>query len=166
VNWTDCDAFTLNQGLSLPSEEEWEYAARAGTSTVWWTGDEPSRLRGAANLADISLSEVWSMPHEEWDDGALYTEIVGSYAANPFGLHDVHGNVDEWCRDRWLPYSATRQPADENPSSDEVPTTRMSRGGGFLGPGWRATSARRVDGTPDTRWNYIGLRPARAIVKD
>ena len=75
----------------LPSEAEWEYAARAGTTTAYWVGDEISHQQANFDNGDSDF--------EGADRGQ--TLPIGSFQANPFGLHDVHGNVWEWVQDCW-----------------------------------------------------------------
>ncbi len=94
-------------GLRLPYEAEWEYAARAGTTTVWWTGDAKESLVGAANLKDLSYTKHMGISEgsfEKWlDDGYVTHAPVDSYRPNPFGFHNMYGNVYEWCEDTWHP---------------------------------------------------------------
>ncbi len=85
----------------LPTQEEWEYAARAGTKTRFSFGDDEKLLPLYGNFADKSLYDTgdlfYNYAHRSLDDGIAFVAPVGSYRPNPWGLHDVHGNVAEWC---------------------------------------------------------------------
>jgi serine/threonine protein kinase/formylglycine-generating enzyme required for sulfatase activity len=144
VDWFACTATLARLGLVLPTEEQWEYAARAGTTTPWWTGDDAAALTTAENLAGT-------------DDGSHGVTRVGSYAENPFGLLDVLGNVAEWCSNP--PYEYDTTPG----SSAETLLLRSARGGTNRMPPRRARSASRLPGRPETYVGHLGLRPARGI---
>lgn len=86
---------------ALPTEEQWEYAARAGTTTRFYFGEDPAQLPLHANFSDKSHYDTESVysnsAHRLWNDGTPGLARVGSYKPNPWGLHDVYGNVAEWC---------------------------------------------------------------------
>ena len=86
---------------SLPTDAQWEYAARAGTSGTWYFGDDVNDLPAHANFSDRNHFESGDIyansASRTLDDGVAQLAVVGSYAPNPWGLHDVHGNVSEWC---------------------------------------------------------------------
>lgn len=112
VSWDDAQAFCRwlgeKEGVTyrLPTEAEWEYVCRAGTE-AWFSfgNDYASQFHHYANLADGTLEDAheqtaswqWILP--EARDGAVYTQAVGSYQPNAWGVHDMHGNVWEWCQD-------------------------------------------------------------------
>ncbi len=168
VSWTDCVVLMSREGLrlGLPTEAQWEYAARAGTETPWWTGVDVHSLDGAANLADSYCKKnqgASSWSYEEWlDDGFVAHAPVGSFRANAFGLHDVIGNVWEWCRDGLVDYSLPTREEDGERLRYGA-SQRVVRGGSFFDSAVRARSAERYGTTPQTRLNFVGLRPTKAI---
>jgi formylglycine-generating enzyme required for sulfatase activity len=114
VNCTEFERILGRLDFRLPTDAEWEYAARAGTTTIWWTGDEQESLVGAANVRDLAYGKAKGAKNvyiEAWlDDGYAFHAPVGSFRPNPFGLHDVCGNMYEWCYHR----SYTRAPLNDN----------------------------------------------------
>jgi serine/threonine protein kinase/formylglycine-generating enzyme required for sulfatase activity len=168
VSWTTCTRVCAQLGLSLPSAAQWEYGARGGTRTVWWTGNERDALRGAVNLADQAAARAdASWPDiKDWpdlDDGHSAHAPANEYAPNPFGLHNVHGNVCEWCLDGYkgdpYPQGATKDPLTE----PEDCVLREYRGGSFYTAAVYARSANRSRCAPEFTSSEIGLRPARSI---
>jgi sulfatase modifying factor 1 len=124
----------------LPTEAEWEYACRAGTTTRYATGDTPCGISGVGNVRDASLErelpnlDYVKYPPFSFDDGAAFTSVAGKYKPNAFGLYDMHGNVWEWCSD-WYDekYYASAPAAD--PTGPDSGTVRVLRGGSwFNGP--------------------------------
>ncbi len=165
VTWTQCVEVLTRLGLSLPSEAQWENGCRGGTDTAWWTGADRESLRGNANLADQSAARAGAtwQDIEDWpdlDDGWAVHAAVGSFAENPFGLHEVHGNVWEWCRDGYGNYSAMKQRDPVTPTEGD--RYRVSRGGCFFVAASSARSASRGSRTPEFQYDNLGLRPARA----
>jgi serine/threonine protein kinase/formylglycine-generating enzyme required for sulfatase activity len=167
VSWTECAKVTAHLALALPTEAQWEYAARAGTTTPWWTGPERDSLRGAANLADQSAARagapwVGIRDWPDFDDGHVVHAPVDSLRANPFGLHHVHGNVWEWCADRFINYTRPARAGDGFRDFDG-PAPQMGRGGAFTMTAGIARVTNRGPGPATHRDETIGLRPARAV---
>ena len=160
VSWEDCQEFIakLNAGgfapqgweFRLPWEAEWEYACRAGTTTPYSWG---SSLNGdKANCAG-------NYPYGTSTEGEylMRTAEVGSYDANAWGLRDMHGNVWEWCADRYGDYGAGAQTAPTGPTSGSL---RVLRGGSWFSCAKNCRSAYRYACGPTYRYNSRGFRLA------
>jgi formylglycine-generating enzyme len=131
----------------LPTEAQWEYACRAGTTTATAFGDKLSSTQ--ANFRGKPYNGAAPGP-------ALGRAAkVGSYPANAWGLHDMHGNIFEWCRD-W--YHA-KLPGGVDPDLYDVPAkSRVRRGGAWTDDGWPCRSAFRLRFEPERRYDHIGFR--------
>ena len=167
VDWATCGEVLVRFGLVLPTEAQWEYGARAGTTTPWWTGDDPRTLQGAANIVDRHFS--LSAPRDSFrddaiDDGYSRHAPVTAFRANGFGLHGIIGNVFEWCRERYSSsYSLEPRPGDgERPAARSAPRA-VRRGGSFYYTSHRARSAFRDAHPVALPSTHTGLRPARAV---
>ncbi len=153
VSWEDAQAYT--QWLSrqtghryrLPSEAEWEYAARGDSEKSFWWGAELEV--GRAVCFDCGTP---------WDD--LMAAPVASLAPNPFGLYDTAGNVMEWAGDCWNP-NYTGAPSDARTRADGNCGFRVARGGAFNKPGVSMRSAARYHFVPETRIDMLGFRVVR-----
>ncbi len=163
VTWNDAVAFCKwlsdkeGKPYDLPTEAEWEFACRAGTTTRFWHGDDEDGLKAVANIADASFKEKypdgsWA---KSWDDGYPFTAPVGRFKANAWGLHDMHGNVWEWCGDYYGKYEIG---SFKDPKSPENGDRRVLRGGswGYVPRGCRA--AYRGHDAPSDRSFDIGFR--------
>jgi sulfatase modifying factor 1 len=147
-----------NWEIRLPTEAQWEYACRAGTTTTTVFGNQLSSR----------LANFQGKPYNGADPGPSLRRCapVGSYPANAWGLHDVHGNIFEWCRD-W--YHA-RLPGGVDPDlyaalataqrGDTGSVSRVRRGGCWADEGWPCRSAFRLRFEPDRRADHIGFRVA------
>ena len=154
-------------GLRLPSGDEWEHAARAGSDTPWWTGRDHRTLLCAANLPDqtaLVADVAWDTALEDWpelDDTFAIHAPVDALLPNPWGLVHVHGNVWEWCMPSDHPaWDLTR----ELPASSTAWGDRMtSVGGGYLSRLKYCRSAYRMRVPGAYHERSQGLRAARSI---
>ncbi len=164
VSWFDCDRVARHLALELPTEAQWEYAARAGTSTPWWTGATKETLEGAANLGDSYLIERAGWPGlEDWmSDGFMAHAPVGTFRPNPFGLHDMAGNVYEWCRDVSGNYTDPVRAGDGQRITTKS-AHRVLRGGSSKDPAMALRSAARSSSDPAGQDDYLGVRFARSL---
>ncbi len=144
----------------LPTEAEWEYAARAGSDSSRPWGDDPDKACAVANVADRTLKQhhPGDWPEHDCSDGYAYTAPVGSFGANAFGLHDIIGNVWEWtCSGYSDHYSGVEEQCTVAVQS--VP--RVFRGGSWYNfPAW-ARSATRSAFAPGFRAAILGFRVAK-----
>ncbi len=169
ISWDDTTFVAKRLALVLPTEAQWEYACRAMSSTPWFTGLERDSLEYYANLADQSVAragEDWPTLADwpELDDGYPLHAPVGSFLPNAFGLHDMAGNVWEWCRDSFGFYDSPVS-GDDALREPTHPAYRINRGGSYYHTTQHARSSHRNNSAPETRQNHLGARLARAIEK-
>jgi sulfatase modifying factor 1 len=167
VNWNDSQAFIqrLNEmgkgTFRLPTEAEWEYACRAGTTTRFSFGDalDCNDVRVYCDLFD---KYMWWGGNNDKHGYPHGSKQVGSKLSNPWGLHDVHGNVWEWCSDWWQDPTARGQQID--PQGPESGSRRVMRGGSWSSHALHLRSADRSGIAPDDRiYSFvIGLRLVRS----
>jgi len=150
VSWEDAKSYCAwlaakaGRPVRLPSESEWECACRAGSDREFTYGDDEEGLSEYAWFGDV------------WSSGA---RAVATKRPNRWGLHDLHGNVWEWCEDTWHD-SYEDAPTDGSPWVDEGSPFRVRRGGGFVLPAERCRSAYRFWLQPQFRLRLLGFRPA------
>ena len=165
VSWNDAKAYVrwlseqTGEPYRLLSESEWEYVARAGTTTARSWGEDPSAQCRHANGADASTDYPRAAG---CDDGHSHTSPVGSYEANEFGLHDVSGNVFEWLEDCWNG-SYREAPSDGGAWKTGDCDRRVFRGGSWLNEPRFLRSAFRVRYALGYRSNVLGFRVARTL---
>lgn len=161
ITWSDAQAFitklnTLGLGVfRFPTEAEWEYACRAGTTTRYFYGDAldcPDRGDGPCPTADL-YSWHWG----NYEPGGS-THDVGLKLPNPFGLHDMHGNVWEWVGDWYGPYPTDPQIDPKGPAAGNL---KILRGGMYRSNGRMMRSAFRDHVWPSFLYNRIGMRLVR-----
>ena len=176
VSWIDavayCDALTVLEAAAgrlpsgyeyrLPTEAEWEYCCRAGTTSEWSSGD---------SLDCMHANHYYSGVHCVYNvngPGGAYASAVGSLSANPWGLHDMHGNVWEWCLDGYFAGTAYSTGAVSDPfvdsGSDPTALYRLFRGGSLLYQSYYCRSASRYWSLPNYTVYVIGFRVVCAPV--
>ena len=155
VSWEDVSAYagwlSSETGVlhRLPTEAEWEYACRAGTTTRWSFGDEESQLGDYAWYHDNA-----------WGVGKTHAQAVGGKLPNAWGLHDMHGNVWEWVHD-WFDSDYYKSSPRVDPPGPSSGSDRVSRGGSFSFYSQNVRSADRVRISPGLRIYYVGVRLLR-----
>jgi formylglycine-generating enzyme required for sulfatase activity len=154
ISWDDMQAFVIRLDdaagemiYRLPTEAEWEYACRAGSTTRWSFGDDKSQL------GDYAWYGV-----NAWDVDLQWAQPVETKRPNPWGLYDMHGNVWEWVQDWYGSYSSTSVVDPQGASSGSF---RVLRGGSFGRTARSMRSADRSGGTPFGRRSGIGARLLR-----
>lgn len=171
VSWNEAHEYGRVFGLELPTEAQWEYAAAAGTRTPWYTGATQRSLEGHVNVADRDLARVRPFVYQGevllllgWplEDGFPFTAPIGSYAANPFGLHDIHGNVAEWCRDDYTAYDAEPARTGDGLRNAES-ETRVYRGGSWNRRPHDGRVHQRHFEVRGNRLTHLGVRYVRPL---
>jgi formylglycine-generating enzyme required for sulfatase activity len=159
VSWNEAMAFCqrlrlrTGKNYTLPSEAQWEYACRAGTTTPFHFGEtlssELANYNGTETYGDGPKGEV----REQTTD-------VGTFPPNAWGLYDTHGNVWEWCADHWHP-NYEGAPADGRPwldANEKASESRLLRGGSWNDFPWDCRSAHRDHFQPDGALSLVGFR--------
>ena len=172
VSWNDavafCEWLSGKEGREyrLPTEAEWEYACRAGTTTRYYHGNEEEGLAQVGNVADAEAKKKfpgWTTISAS--DGYVYTAPVGKFRANGFGLYDMHGNVWEWCSDWYDAKYYANSPVD-NPKGPASGSYRVVRGGSWRDSPRLCRSASRLGGSPVRRCYDLGFRVAWSSVDE
>jgi len=173
VSWNDAKEFCaklnaqekaagrLPEGYkyTLPTEAQWEYACRAGTTTAFNNGTNIPTIEQAEDEFCPNLDEVgWYIFNSEKS-----THPAGQKMPNAWGLYDMHGNVFEWCLDRFGDYPIK---AVTDPVGPATGSERIARGGGYPFLAWGCRSAFRAYSYPDTSGNFLGFRVALTSTKD
>ena len=171
VSWEDAQAYVrwlsgkTSKSYRLPSEAEWEYAARAGTTTWRYWGDDKSNtaLCGYANGADKAFTAQYvNYSGSDCQDGHVHTAPVASLKANDFKLHDMLGNALEWVDDCFHD-SYNGAPSNGTAWTTGECKTRVLRGGSWLYVPWYLRSAIRYGNSPGLRFDNSGFRVARTF---
>jgi formylglycine-generating enzyme required for sulfatase activity len=183
VSWNDAAAFCdwlskkEKKKYRLPTEAEWEYACRAGTSSRYYFGNDPEELVNYGNGADQDFAALWggTLPSQYFDengnnvdngtsfpplrrrDGYAFTAPVGKFRPNAFGLYDMHGNVWQWCSDWYDAGYYAKSPGDD-PKGPATGSDRVQRGGDFGTAPFRSRCACRASYRPSARDCETGFR--------
>ena len=147
----------------LPTEAEWAYACHAGTTAAYWFGDDPAALHRHGNFADADETEGLYWRDLSQRDGFAGTAPVASFPANPWGLHDMHGNVWEWCADWYAPYDPD---STMNPTGPTRGTRRVIRGGGWSDTATDCRVHNRYRLKPDASGGHVGFRVVISLPGD
>ena len=157
VSWNDAQSFCVwlqkktGQKLRLPTEAEWEYCCRAGTSTEYHFGDIAK-----ADLLNFDGTFTWN--GSAIGSNRQRTTPVGSFPANPWGLFDVHGNVWEWCEDGFDESYYQKSERIDPKGPERRRKYRICRGGSWANEPCDCRSACRLGNLPNERCNYLGFR--------
>jgi formylglycine-generating enzyme required for sulfatase activity len=156
VEWSDRLSQHTGRTYRLPTEAEWEYACRAGTTTPFYFGETITTDLANYNGTDEEYGSYGRGPKGEYRQATTPVDHFG--IANAFGLCEMHGNVLEWCLDHWHD-NYKGAPTDGSAwTIDGDSDRRVIRGGAWYAPPWDCRSACRDDLDPDYRNNYFGFR--------
>ncbi len=171
VSWNDAVNFCkwlstrTKEKYRLPTEAEWEYVCRAGSTSLYFHGDEPETLAQFGNIWDRSASQQFRRNYAHLkgistDDGFAFTAPVGTYEANAWSVYDMHGNVMEWCSDLYDEnyYKNFEGKDTSNPLGPESGLNRVLRGGNWSLYPQYARSAYRSNLSPSSCSHNIGFR--------
>ncbi|MEI8376585.1 MAG: formylglycine-generating enzyme family protein [Planctomycetota bacterium] len=167
VSWNDANEFchwlSGREGrlFRLPTEAEWEYACRAGSTLRYGDSDDEATLRRIANIADASLCKrvPTAKNAATWNDGHPFTSPIGKFRANRFGIYDMLGNVWEWCSD-WHQSDYYSVSTEADPPGPDSGTHRILRGGCWYTGVHSTRCACRFGFQPTVRSDCIGFRVA------
>lgn len=171
VSWQDAMAYCAwlstqtGRRWRLPTEAEWEYCCRAGSDTVYASGDNDASLQEYANCGDQALAAYCSLltSAAPWNDGFAFTAPVRSFRPNALGLYDMHGNVGEWCAD-WFQANYYQSSTDIDPTGPDAPQEwRVVRGGSWYNMPFSCRSSGRHDSVPTAASTTNGFRVVREL---
>lgn len=170
VSWNDAVAFcewaskATKEKVTLPTEAQWEFACRAGSDTKYWWGSSDKDVCQYANVSNLEYKGTTGFADDleyfPCKDNFMDRAPVGQFKPNALGLHDMSGNLWEWCRD-WYGKTYYKQSPKEDPTGPETGTERVLRGGGWGGRPYFLANvrvARRASHTPGSTPYPLGFR--------
>ncbi len=155
VSWYEAMEYCNKIGKRLPTEAEWEWAARGGKQSTFSWGDDAESHR--ANFCDRTCDKRWK--EKQFEDGYRHTAPVGSFPANDYGVHDMAGNVYEWVMD-WYRDDYYENTPRENPQGPEKGSRKVIRGGSWINYSVGVRPSDRTDAKPSDKINFVGFRCA------
>lgn len=155
VTWPEAVEYCKKIGKRLPTEAEWEWAARGGKRSVFSWGDKVESEK--ANFCDRRCSKRWK--ESQFDDGHRHTAPVGSFPANGYGVFDMAGNVYEWVAD-WYAEDYYEKSPRNNPKGPKTGSKRLIRGGSWINYSTGVRPSDRTEAKPKGRLNFVGFRCA------
>jgi formylglycine-generating enzyme required for sulfatase activity len=155
VTWYEAMEYCEKVGKRLPTEVEWEWAARGGKQGTFAWGDEAESNR--ANFCDRSCDKRWK--EKQFEDGYSHTAPVGSFPANDFGVYDMAGNVYEWVLD-WYDEDYYKKKPHDNPKGPEKGSRKVIRGGSWINYSVGVRPSDRTDAKPSKKIDFVGFRCA------
>jgi|TARA_B100001971_G_scaffold212969_1_gene244675 formylglycine-generating enzyme required for sulfatase activity len=167
VTWNDAAAFVKwlssksGKVYRLPTEAEWEYAARSGGKMLkysWGMGRPSGNVADKSAKKEFSGWSVWL----GYDDGYVYTAPVGKFKANKLGFHDMSGNVWEWVQD-WYDEKYYFKSPKQDPKGPSTGKLRILRGGAWINEPRNLRTANRYGANPDSWVNFAGFRIALSV---
>ena len=169
ISWSDAIEFCrrssqkVGRAVRLPTEAQWEYACRSGSSTRFSFGDDEGSLHRHGNYCDASSTTsllLWQ--DKAHTDGYDKMAPVGSFKPNAWGLYDMNGNVWEWCSD-WYDSTHSAKPSNLDPENTTKATYRVLRGGSWFDTPRNCRSTGRYRGEPIGRFANSGFRVAVSL---
>ena len=155
VNWYEADSYCKKLGKGLPTEAEWERAAKGGVGSTFPWGENAESKK--ANFCDQRCNKRWQ--ESQFDDGYRHTAPVGSFPANGYGVFDMAGNVYEWVAD-WYDDDYYKTSPRANPKGPVEGKLKVIRGGSWINYSVGVRPSDRTEAKPKGRLNFVGFRCA------